>query len=452
MKLISWNLRGLNSPGKLRILKNMIKMEKPQICFLQETKCNSSTLGSILSKAWPGCNSVAVDASGASGGLAIAWNTRELTLSDFHASHHFIQATFHILGTNIHGHLSNVYFPQEAGNKSDLLNTIGALNNNKMHPLWIIGGDFNMITSLEEKMGGRNRVGKHQIASKLDKFLISDNSVYLGGDITAEILPHSGSDHWPISLEWQRSGNTTGRPFRFEEFWLTHPNFKGFIRSTWNTFIPLEGSKMFQFQHKLKHLKQLLKHWNQETFGNIFQAQQDLNKEMADLQQQVITGGHMEGTLEQEQRIHNKLEERRKQEEILWKQKSRIRWLKEGERNTKFFHRTTVQRRMHNNIPFIQRRGGAGIEQHEEIEEEFLNHFKQVHKEANADMRPAIERITQNVPKLITEEHNELLLRPILTQEVDTAMSQLKEGKAPGPDGFTTTFFHTFWELIKLEV
>ena len=99
---------------------------------------------------------------------------------------------------------------------------------------------------------------------------------------------------------------------------------------------------------------------------------------------------------------------------------------------------------MHNNIPFIQKQGGARIEQHEEIEEEFLNHFKQVHQRPNADRRLAIERITQNVPKLITEEHNELLLRPILTQEVDTAMSQLKEGKAPGPDGFTTTFFHTF--------
>eukprot|EP00253_Pinus_taeda_P025694 PITA_25694 len=107
---------------------------------------------------------------------------------------------------------------------------------------------------------------------------------------------------------------------------------------------------------------------------------------------------------------------------------------------------------MHNNIPFIQKQGGARIEQHEEIKEEFLNYFKQVHQEPNADRRPAIERITQNVPKFITEEHNELLLQPILTQEVDTAMSQLKEGKAPGPDGFTTTFFHTFWELIKLEV
>eukprot|EP00253_Pinus_taeda_P005945 PITA_05945 len=43
-------------------------------------------------------------------------------------------------------------------------------------------------------------------------------------------------------------------------------------------------------------------------------------------------------------------------------------------------------------------------------------------------------------------------MRPILIQEVDEAMAQIKEGKAPGPDGFTTTFFHAFWDLIKMEV
>jgi len=206
----------------------MIKAEKPQMCFLQETKCNSSTLDNILSKAWPGCRAAAVDASGASGGLAIAWNTQEIAISDLHASHHFIQATFHILGTNIHGNLSNVYFPQEAGGKTALLDTIEVLSNNRKHPLWIIGGDFNMITKLEENIGGRNRLdpesshfkefiqnaslidmpfgngtftwsnrraGRHQIVSKLDRFLLSDNAVHLGGDFSAAILPHTGSDH-----------------------------------------------------------------------------------------------------------------------------------------------------------------------------------------------------------------------------------------------------------------
>jgi len=110
-------------------------------------------------------------------------------------------------------------------------------------------------------------------------------------------------------------------------------------------------------------------------------VQHDLTKELAELQQEISTGGHTTKNLEQKQCIHNHMEERRKQEEIYWKQKSRIRWLKEGERNIKFFHRTTVQQRMHNNIPFIQKQGGEKVEQHEEIEKEFLNNFKQVHQE-----------------------------------------------------------------------
>eukprot|EP00253_Pinus_taeda_P018973 PITA_18973 len=311
-----------------------------------------------------------------------------------------------------------------------------------------------MITQLEDKIGGRNkldqetknfkefinnaslidqqfyngkytwsnrRTGKHHIASKLDRFLVSDNWIRIGRDITTAILPHSGSDHWPISLQWQRPSNVTGRPFWFEGFWLTHPNFRDFSHSTWKAFTPPEGSKMYQFQQKIKNLKYHLKR-------------------------------HTEATVEEEQSIHTQLEERRKQEEILWKQKSRIRWLKEGERNTKFFHRTTVQRRTHNNIPFLQKQDGTRIEQHEEIEKEFLTHFKEVHQEQNTDRGPAIDKIIQHVPKLITGEHNELLLKPISTQEVDSAMSQLKEGKDPGPDGFTTTFFHSFWDMIKTEV
>ena len=111
MKLISCNIRGLNNPSKYRMIKNMIQMERPQIFFMQETKCNSNNLGPILSRAWPGCHSIAVDASGASGGLAIVWDPQVVSISYAHAAHKLIQAVFHILGTNLHGHLTNVYLP-----------------------------------------------------------------------------------------------------------------------------------------------------------------------------------------------------------------------------------------------------------------------------------------------------------------------------------------------------
>ena len=66
---------------------------------------------------------------------------------------------------------------------------------------------------------------------------------------------------------------------------------------------------MYQFQQKLKFLKSQIKRWNQETFGNIFQAQQDLNKEMRELQKQIIAECYKEETLEKERLIHDQLEE-----------------------------------------------------------------------------------------------------------------------------------------------
>lgn len=166
MKLVSWNVRGLNSPAKHRMIKKMIQQDRPSIIYLQETKCSSTVLEKILNKAWPRCKLVLVDASGASGGLAIIWNPKELYLQDFHASHFFIQSTFHIIGTNSHGHLSNVYFPQELQKKLDMLETISELNANKCFPFWICGGDFNIITSLEEKSGGRQRMDEDSYSLK----------------------------------------------------------------------------------------------------------------------------------------------------------------------------------------------------------------------------------------------------------------------------------------------
>jgi exonuclease III len=39
MKIITWNIRGLNGRSKQRILRNCVKSEDPDILLLQETKC-----------------------------------------------------------------------------------------------------------------------------------------------------------------------------------------------------------------------------------------------------------------------------------------------------------------------------------------------------------------------------------------------------------------------------
>lgn len=107
---------------------------------------------------------------------------------------------------------------------------------------------------------------------------------------------------------------------------------------------------------------------------------------------------------------------------------------------------------MHNNIAFINNRKGEKLEKHEEMEKEFQEHFQEILKERPESRDQAIKKITQLIPKIITEDHNKQLLQPISMKEVEEAMVQIKDGKAPGPDGFTANFFHEFWELVGTEV
>jgi hypothetical protein len=45
---------------------------------------------------------------------------------------------------------------------------------------------------------------------------------------------------------------------------------------------------MYRFQQKLKNFKRHLKEWNKNVFGNIFQAERDLEQRLKEIQQKII--------------------------------------------------------------------------------------------------------------------------------------------------------------------
>jgi hypothetical protein len=86
MKIISWNLRGLNGRTKQRVLRNCIMTEEPYILFLQETKCAGSTTENVFSRCWRQGHSVFNDSQGAVGGVAILWNPTTVLLDNFYST------------------------------------------------------------------------------------------------------------------------------------------------------------------------------------------------------------------------------------------------------------------------------------------------------------------------------------------------------------------------------
>ena len=101
---------------------------------------------------------------------------------------------------------------------------------------------------------------------------------------------------------------------------------------------------------KLDKCGEALSKWNREVFGNIQQCirgkEDELNKLLSDVHAPTET---------------TKLEECRKElrelsikEEILWRQRAKTAWLKEGDRNTKYFHSVASKRKRNNRISRIQ--------------------------------------------------------------------------------------------------
>jgi hypothetical protein len=123
-----------------------------------------------------------------------------------------------------------------------------------------------------------------------------------------------------------------------------------------------------------------------------------------------------------------------------------------GEKNTKFFHRSMIQRRQTNRITHLVSAQGIEIQQHEDMEKELLSYYQTLLTEPPTDRSQAIDSILRNIPKEVTKEKNEALMRPITQEEVDQSLKATQLGKALGPDGFTSDFFHYCWSIICEDV
>ena len=74
MKIISWNIQGLNNPHKHDILKNMIRDNRPDIFVIQETKMLKDKVEFL--SIFKGGKIIGCDFEGASGGIAVFWINR----------------------------------------------------------------------------------------------------------------------------------------------------------------------------------------------------------------------------------------------------------------------------------------------------------------------------------------------------------------------------------------
>ncbi|KAG5616439.1 hypothetical protein H5410_016263 [Solanum commersonii] len=254
--------------------------------------------------------------------------------------------------------------------------------------------------------------------------------------IRQSTLPSLRSDHNPIVLT---CGDEVFKKsyFKFEKWWLNVEGFRDKVKEWWGSF-NVTGSPDFILASKLSYLKKKLKEWSKENRGNWRVKKEHLLEQIGSLED--IQEHRALTDDEQLLKAHIAME----YEEIHWRQRSIIQWIKNGDKNTKFFHRMATSHKRNNTIESLVINGEESSDP-VAIKNEIVDFYQILYKETES-WRPSLNILDVQT---ITEEEQILLSRDFEEKEVLEGIKQCVVDKARGPDGYTMAFFGVFWETIK---
>jgi hypothetical protein len=342
-----------------------------------------------------------------SGGLWLMWND-DLQLLVHSASFHVILAIVVNTTTNqkfglvcIYGdpyhHQNNIIWDQVAAFVYDNCNLpmlcIGDMNEimydmDKNSPN-INRAHMNAFRSLVKHCGffdlgfsgpaytwTNKRFSSKPIYERLDRCLV--NSEWCVSHPVSNVynmpIIHKLSDHAAILLSTDGPIRRTKRSFKFENWWLKEQDFQTNAQAVWIS----TANK--SFSARTNHLAGALKIWCKKK--------KPLQVELNNLEEQ-IKQIQMQPVENQNHSLEASLVTR--YEQTLTKltdsyvQRAKKQWVKDGDRNTTFFHHAIVKRRRRNTIASIKDENDVWQFTPDQISNTFVNYFRSIFASPNAN-------------------------------------------------------------------
>ncbi|XP_031287891.1 uncharacterized protein LOC116146622 [Pistacia vera] len=324
---------------------------------------------------------------------------------------------------------------------------------------WLVVGDFNVFREDSERVGGHPRPimsmeefnncidhcglldmqvmgrrlswcngheGHTRSWARLDRALINIHYANRFPSACFEYLNRKTSDHCPMLIHVQKQEVGYGpHPFRFQNMWVTHTDFRRCVEEVWKEPTIFVGLR--RLAEKLKKTKLALRAWNKKVFGQVGQNIKELEERLE------VLDSHLQGGYDKEVEcdyLITKLELDiwEKREELRLSQLVKQKWLSEGDQNSKFFHAVVNQQRKSNVISHMRLANGTSLNSTEQV-----------------DLTPLIQ-------KSVSEENNLALVVAPTETEVLAALKSIPKESSPGPDGFGSGFYLSYWDLIKEDV
>ncbi|MCH79274.1 putative non-LTR retroelement reverse transcriptase [Trifolium medium] len=150
-----------------------------------------------------------------------------------------------------------------------------------------------------------------------------------------------------------------------------------------------------------------------------------------------------------EKELQDELAHILKTEELMWFQRSRAKWLVDGDRNTRYYHLKAITRRRYNKINMLRDTQGNWIENVDALKQ-MANDYYKVLFSANGSVVNWYQTAV-TFPRL-HEDDLQVIRGDITNAEVKEAVFNMSPWKAPGLDGFPAGFYQKSWDIVGQSV
>ncbi|KAJ9536236.1 hypothetical protein OSB04_un000585 [Centaurea solstitialis] len=480
INMACWNIRGLNASDKQSEVISFIKGHFISIVCLVETHLSATSLGSVVSRVfsrWSWVSNQAVSTYGTR--ILLAWDVSLMDVSVVEMHEQFLNCSVHIRGCNRPIQCTFAYGANTATQRRLLWSGMRKFKVCMGDQPWIVMGDFNAMLFPHDALGGISKRNgdmidffeclqdvelfdvvysgiqytwcqkpkeESGIRRKLDRVLANVTFTSIFQDARVRFMPRGISDHCPSILSFKGGIGKRKFGFRFDNFLVEHPRFLQIVKDAWN--VQINGSFMFRLTAKLKALKTPLRKLR-SSYGNLSSNVHKLKIELDVVQLACDMDPFNDELKEDLMALRGAYQQALRDEEVAARQRAKVRWLREGDSNTRFFHNVVREKRHAHRIQSVRDSGGTFVYD-DDVGVAFIEHLTSFMGKRDRSLDPVMPM--SSFQRRLSFAESSDMIRPITDLEIRKAMFGIGNDKAPGSDGFSSKFFKASWDIVGGEV
>lgn len=485
IKLASLNCRGLKNKIKRMSLFHYLKSKKFDIICLQETHITNTDL-TVWKKQWGGEIFHHQGTSNSRGEVILISKHFTGIATLLFAQERIVAVT--VTQGNYNFTLANIYAPNNHTEKmrffEELYNKCNELNDNL-----VLMGDFNCVLNNKSDIisgypHSKNEVeafnnvvkslgltdtwrsfhiNEHDyswsktnpfIARRLDYCLLSDNLLQNCVDCIHMTVPNS--DHKAVVIDLNDTDFQRGPGYwKFNNSYLKNTTFVNKMNILLDTLLNDRDNENISDIDKWEMCKIQIR-----SFCSEFGKEQSCSKrnnsqkiylEILDSEKQLIndpTNKDAQASLVQ---LKQKLELKQVNEAKGAQVRSRVKWIEEGERNSKYFCNLEKIRGKKKAITRLRKSTGEIVTKQNEVLKELTQFYgKQYNQTTQAqNAQEELNSFLENEDfRRLDKEEAATCEGVVSLEETTKALKMMKNGSAPGSDGITTEFLKMFWNRV----